>query len=101
MILGRLKLVLGNISQQTGNKLLARFNDEQVKMIEEMIDPILMKLLQPSKEEVKEIKQTCKTQTYERKFSKLQQSDGSYIIDSANATELVALCARVSNLIIK
>ena len=46
---------------QTGNKLLARFNDEQVKMIEEMIDPpFWMKLFTTSKEEVKEIKQTCK-----------------------------------------
>lgn len=46
---------------QTGNKLLARFNDEQVKMIEEMIDPpFWMKLFTTSKEEVKQIKQTCK-----------------------------------------
>ena len=39
MILGRLKLVWVIYPSQTGNKLLARFNDEQVKMIEEMIDP--------------------------------------------------------------
>ena len=46
---------------QTGNDLLARFNDEQVKMIEEMIDPpFWMKLFTTSKEEVKEIKQMCK-----------------------------------------
>ena len=45
----------------TGNKLLERFNDEQVKLIEEMIDPpFWMKLFTASKEEVKQIKQTCK-----------------------------------------
>ena len=45
----------------TGNKLLERFNDEQVAMIDEMIDPpFWMKLFTASKEEVKTIKQTCK-----------------------------------------
>ena len=45
----------------TGNKLLERFNDEQVQMIDEMIDPpFWMKLFTASKEEVKTIKQTCK-----------------------------------------
>ena len=45
----------------TGNKLLERFNDEQVAMIDEMIDPpFWMKLFTASKEEVKKIKQTCK-----------------------------------------
>ena len=45
----------------TGNKLLERFNDEQVQMIDEMIDPpFWMKLFTTSKEEVKTIKQTCK-----------------------------------------
>ena len=45
----------------TGNNLLERFNDEQVKLIEDMIDPpFWMKLFQASKEEVKQIKQTCK-----------------------------------------
>jgi|TARA_R110001592_G_scaffold95287_1_gene274618 hypothetical protein len=45
----------------TGNNLLERFNDEQVKLIEDMIDPpFWMKLFTASKEEVKQIKQTCK-----------------------------------------
>lgn len=46
---------------ETGGSLLERFNDEQIKMIDEIIDPpFWMKLFSHNVEEVKEIKQTCK-----------------------------------------
>ena len=44
----------------TGGDLLERFNDEQVKMIQDNIDPpFWMKLFKKNKDEVAEIKQTC------------------------------------------
>ena len=44
----------------TGGTLLERFNDEQVKMIQDNIDPpFWMKLFKKNKDEVAEIKQTC------------------------------------------
>lgn len=46
---------------ETGGSLLERFNDEQIKMIDEIIDPpFWMKLFSNNAEEVKEVKQTCK-----------------------------------------
>jgi hypothetical protein len=43
-----------------GGKLLTRFNDEQVKMIEDIIDATFwMKVFAKNKEEVGEVKQTC------------------------------------------
>lgn len=45
---------------ETGDALLERFNSEQVKMIEDIIDPpFWMKLFAQNKEEVAEIKQAC------------------------------------------
>jgi hypothetical protein len=44
----------------TGGTLLERFNDEQVKMIQDNIDPpFWMKLFKNNKDEVAEIKETC------------------------------------------
>ena len=44
----------------TGGTLLERFNDEQVKMIQDNIDPpFWMKLFKKNKDEVAEIKETC------------------------------------------
>jgi len=44
----------------TGDELLVRFSDEQVKMIEHIIDSnFWMKLFSQNKEEVKEVKETC------------------------------------------
>jgi len=44
----------------SGGTLLERFNDEQVKMIQDNIDPpFWMKLFKKNKDEVAEIKQTC------------------------------------------
>jgi hypothetical protein len=46
---------------ETGGSLLERFNDEQIKMIDDIIDPpFWMKLFSNNAEEVKEVKQTCK-----------------------------------------
>jgi len=45
---------------ETGDKLLERFSDEQVGMIEHIIDAkFWMKVFSSNKEEVKEIKSTC------------------------------------------
>lgn len=45
----------------TGDELLKRLNSEQVKMIEDIIEPSFwMKLFTANKEEVNEIKQACK-----------------------------------------
>lgn len=45
---------------QTGDDLLIRFNDEQVKMIEHIIDATFwMKQFASNKEEVAEVKQSC------------------------------------------
>lgn len=45
---------------QTGDQLLTRFSDEQVKMIEHIIDAAFwMKLFAKNREEVREVKQTC------------------------------------------
>lgn len=45
---------------ETGDKLLTRFSDEQVKMIEDIIDATFwMKVFAKNKEEVAEVKQTC------------------------------------------
>ena len=45
---------------ETGGELLTRFNDEQVKMIQHVIDTTFwMKQFGYNKEEVEEIKQTC------------------------------------------
>ena len=44
----------------TGGTLLERFNDEQIKMIQDNIDPpFWMKLFKNNKDEVAEIKETC------------------------------------------
>lgn len=44
----------------TGDKLLTRFSDEQVKIIEHVIDATFwMKVFAQNKEEVKEVKETC------------------------------------------
>ena len=44
----------------SGGTLLERFNDEQVKMIQDNIDPpFWMRLFKKNKDEVAEIKQTC------------------------------------------
>lgn len=44
----------------TGDELLTRFSDEQVKMIEDIISaPFWMKLFTQNKEEVSEVKQAC------------------------------------------
>lgn len=44
----------------TGDQLLVRFNDEQVKMVEHIIDAgFWMKLFSTNKEEVREVKHTC------------------------------------------
>ena len=44
----------------TGDELLTRFSDEQVKMIEDIISaPLWMKLFTQNKEEVSEVKQAC------------------------------------------
>lgn len=44
----------------TGDQLLVRFSDEQVKMIEHIIDAgFWMKLFSTNKEEVREVKHTC------------------------------------------
>lgn len=46
---------------ESGDKLLERFNSEQVKMIQDVIDPpFWMKLFTANKEEANEIKQACK-----------------------------------------
>lgn len=46
---------------QTGDLLLQKFNDEQVAMIKDFIDPpFWMKLFANNKEEVREIKHACK-----------------------------------------
>ena len=46
---------------ETGDSLLKRFNDEQIQMIDDVIDPpFWMKLFSSNAEEVKEVKQTCK-----------------------------------------
>tara|TARA_B100000927_G_C16435768_1_gene457551 strand:- start:107 stop:781 length:675 start_codon:yes stop_codon:yes gene_type:complete len=46
---------------ETGNELLEKLSSEQVKMIEDIIDPpFWMKLFTANKEEVNEIKQACK-----------------------------------------
>ena len=46
---------------ESGDKLLERFNSEQVKMIQDVIEPpFWMKLFTANKEEVNEIKQACK-----------------------------------------
>lgn len=46
---------------ETGDKILERLNSEQVKMIEDIIDPpFWMKLFNSNKEEVNQIKQACK-----------------------------------------
>ena len=45
---------------KTGDELLKKFNDEQVEMIKDFIDPpFWMKLFANNKEEVKEIKLAC------------------------------------------
>jgi hypothetical protein len=45
---------------QTGDQLLVRFSDEQVKMVEHIIDAgFWMKLFSVNKEEVREVKHTC------------------------------------------
>ena len=45
----------------SGDKLLERFNSEQVTMIQDVIDPpFWMKLFTANKEEANEIKQACK-----------------------------------------
>ena len=45
---------------KTGDLLLEKFNDEQVGMIKDFIDPpFWMKLFSNNKEEVKQIKQAC------------------------------------------
>ena len=45
---------------ESGDKLLERFNSEQVKMIQDVIDPpFWMKLFTANKEEANEIKQAC------------------------------------------
>ena len=45
---------------QTGDLLLQKFNDEQVALIKDFIDPpFWMKLFSNNKEEVKEIKSAC------------------------------------------
>ena len=45
---------------KTGDELLKKFNDEQVEMIKDFIDPpFWMKLFANNKEEVKEIKSAC------------------------------------------
>ena len=45
----------------TGDNLIKRFNSEQVKMIEDIIEPpFWLKLFSANKEEVNEIKQACK-----------------------------------------
>jgi hypothetical protein len=46
---------------ESGDKLLERFNSEQVKMIQDVIDPpFWIKLFTANKEEANEIKQACK-----------------------------------------
>ena len=46
---------------ETGDQLLEKFSDEQVKMIQQIIDATFwMKVFAQNKEEVKEIKNTCK-----------------------------------------
>ena len=46
---------------ETGDQLLQRFSSEQVKMIEDIIEPpFWMKLFTANKEEVNEIKRACK-----------------------------------------
>lgn len=46
---------------ETGDQLLTRFNEEQVEMIKDLIDPVFwMKLFKQNKEEVSLIKQACK-----------------------------------------